>query len=166
MQRHTAIARWSLGSKEKLSTLDLLLLPMAYLEHSSMPLLFSTALKGPLGFYLCTNLLNGKGVLSLNFLPVYLVCLPTHKLLILSYSLLTSLLSDFHAGLNIRHYIVCLQSPLPTEVFQLRPITYQSMRGIYSFIHSRDLYSASSRNYNSEALPDQSRPKKQDFREM
>ena len=36
----------------------------------------------------------------------------------------------------------------------------------YSFIHSGDLYSASSRDYYSEALPAQSRPKKKDFREM
>jgi len=35
-----------------------------------------------------------------------------------------------------------------------------------SFIHSGDLYSASSRDYYSEALPAQSRTKKKDFREM
>jgi len=32
----------------------------------------------------------------------------------------------------------------------------------HSFIHSGDLYSASSRDYCSEALPAQSRPKKKD----
>src|SRR6218665_203981 len=37
---------------------------------------------------------------------------------------------------------------------------------IQSFIHSRDLYSASSRYYYSEALQAQSRPKKKDFREI
>src|SRR6218665_1316241 len=37
---------------------------------------------------------------------------------------------------------------------------------IHSFIHSGDLYSASSRDYYSEALPAQSRTKKKDFREM
>jgi len=37
---------------------------------------------------------------------------------------------------------------------------------IYSFIHSGDLYSASSRHYYSEALPAQSRPKKKDLREI
>ena len=37
---------------------------------------------------------------------------------------------------------------------------------IHPFIHSRDLYSASSRHYNSEALPTQSRTKKKDFGEM
>ena len=37
---------------------------------------------------------------------------------------------------------------------------------IHSFIHSGDLYSASSRHYYSEALPAQSRPKKKDLREM
>jgi len=35
---------------------------------------------------------------------------------------------------------------------------------IHSFIHSGDLYSASSRHYYSEALPAQSQPKKKDFR--
>jgi len=35
-----------------------------------------------------------------------------------------------------------------------------------SHIHSGDLYRASSRDYNSEALTGQSRPKKKDFREM
>src|SRR6218665_1199381 len=35
-----------------------------------------------------------------------------------------------------------------------------------SFIHSGDLYSASSRHYYSKALPAQSRPKKKDLREM
>jgi len=38
-------------------------------------------------------------------------------------------------------------------------------RGV-SFIHSGDLYSASSRNYYSEALPSKSQTKKKDFREM
>jgi len=37
---------------------------------------------------------------------------------------------------------------------------------IHSFIHSGDLYSASSRHYYSEALAAQSQPKKKDFREM
>jgi len=37
---------------------------------------------------------------------------------------------------------------------------------IDSFIHSGDLYSASSRHYYSEALPAQSRPKKKDLMEM
>src|SRR6218665_399612 len=36
---------------------------------------------------------------------------------------------------------------------------------IHSFIHSGDLYSASSRDYYSEALRAQSRTKKKDFRE-
>ena len=36
----------------------------------------------------------------------------------------------------------------------------------FSFIYSGDLYSASSRDYYSEALPAQSRTKKKDFREM
>src|SRR6218665_819740 len=33
----------------------------------------------------------------------------------------------------------------------------------HSFIHSGDLYSASSRHYSSEALPAQSRPQKKDL---
>ena len=37
---------------------------------------------------------------------------------------------------------------------------------IHSFIHSGDLYSASSRDYYSEALPAQPRTKKKDLREM
>jgi len=38
---------------------------------------------------------------------------------------------------------------------------------IHSYIHSGDLYSASSsRDYYSEVLPAQSRTKKKDFREM
>src|SRR6218665_4034829 len=37
---------------------------------------------------------------------------------------------------------------------------------ISSFIHSGDLYSASSRDYYSEALPAQPRTKKKDLREM
>src|SRR6218665_532054 len=37
---------------------------------------------------------------------------------------------------------------------------------IHSFIHSGDLYSTSSRDYYSEALPSQSWTKKKDFREM
>ena len=37
---------------------------------------------------------------------------------------------------------------------------------IHSFIHSGDLYSASSRDYCSEALPAQPRTKKKDLREM
>src|SRR6218665_1370789 len=37
---------------------------------------------------------------------------------------------------------------------------------IHSFIHSGVLYSASSRDFYSEALPAQSRTKKKDFREM
>jgi len=37
---------------------------------------------------------------------------------------------------------------------------------IHSFIHSGNLYSASSKHYYSEALPAQSRPKKKDLREM
>jgi len=37
---------------------------------------------------------------------------------------------------------------------------------IYSFIHSGDLYIASSRDHYSEALPAQSPTKKKDFREM
>ena len=37
---------------------------------------------------------------------------------------------------------------------------------IHSFIHSGDLYSASSRDYYSEALAAQPRTKKKDFREM
>jgi len=37
---------------------------------------------------------------------------------------------------------------------------------IHSLAHSGDLYSTSSRDYHSEALPAQSRPKKKDFREM
>ena len=41
-----------------------------------------------------------------------------------------------------------------------------SGRSLYSFIHSGDLYSATSRHYYSEALRAQSRPKKKDLREM
>ena len=37
---------------------------------------------------------------------------------------------------------------------------------LHSFIHSGDLYSASSRDYYSQALPAKSRTKKNDFREM
>src|SRR6218665_1120823 len=37
---------------------------------------------------------------------------------------------------------------------------------IHSFIHSGDLYSASSRDHYSEALPAQPRTKKKDLREM
>jgi len=37
---------------------------------------------------------------------------------------------------------------------------------IHSFIHSGDLYSASSRDDHSEALTAQSRTKKKNFREM
>jgi len=37
---------------------------------------------------------------------------------------------------------------------------------IHSFVHSGNLFSASSRDYYSEALPAQSRTKKKDFRDM
>src|SRR6218665_1010337 len=37
---------------------------------------------------------------------------------------------------------------------------------MHSFIHSGDLYSASSRDYYSEVLPAQPQTKKKDFREM
>ena len=40
------------------------------------------------------------------------------------------------------------------------------MDKIHSFMHSGDLYSASSRDYYSEALPAQPRTKQKDLREM
>jgi len=53
--------------------------------------------------------------------------------------------------------IVC---PLFILSSSLSPIIF------YSFIHSGDLYSASSRHYYSEAHPAQSRPKKKNLRDM
>src|SRR6218665_4091289 len=48
----------------------------------------------------------------------------------------------------------------------IRAVPMKSVTFIHSFIHSEDLYSASSRDYYSEALPAQPRTKKKDLREM
>ena len=65
--------------------------------------------------------------------------------------------------------VTCSWTPCHTLSHLLGPWTPLGRDVAYfmhSFIHSGDLYSASSRDYYSEALPAQSRTKKKDFREM
>jgi len=52
--------------------------------------------------------------------------------------------------------------PLPIRL-DIQGTKNSGLEIIHSFIHSGDLYSASSRVYYSEALPAQSRTKKKDF---
>src|SRR6218665_4018502 len=74
--------------------------------------------------------------------------------------------SDTNAE-GIYKYKLMTKDQLITTTKDIRVrIWHQYTFFIHSFIHSGDLYSASSRDYYSEALPAQPRTKKKDFREM
>ena len=90
-------------------------------------------------------------------------------------SLMTFLVIDhkFWISLLPPYFAKIITSPLLLQIF---PSDFGKFtcflhtlcvfRFIHSFIHSEDLYSASSRDYYSEALPAQPRTKKKDLREM